>query len=663
MTIVTVQGKTIQFPDTMSSDEIKAVLQKKFPSPKTNGKAANQDKSLLESTKENVEGLARGGLKGATFNFSDELVGALGAFGARIARPDLFEGESLKETTQRGVEIQRAKEQAAKEAAPKSFLTGEIGGAIGTSAAGLSTKAGGKLAGFVANAPTKAGAFARGGLAAAPAGALQSFGQAEGDVLERTPEAIGGGAFTALTAGSLTAGGKALAEKFAPKVKTALSDIPLTLGQSTQNAIQQSFEESALKGAKGETAQQALSGFRELQENAIKRKLSDIKVKDGNEFELISSVVDSIKDSRSAMNSKVSDAYRKAGKSGMAVLDTRLIRNSLGESIKDIEEKFVLADSPNARKLINQFRRFTKDDKTPSNIIRPIIFDGVGLTTLTDIVQLEKWRSRVTTAANNTNNRQEAAFLSAVRTQYDNFVDDVLDNALVQGDEQTLRLYKSARNLRKDFGKRFESDKIVSKILTEDTLTPENVTNMIIGAGSVRGKETTARVVDSLYKAAGKNKPEVQEQLKSALLDRVFTRSASKQLGSNEQELLSFAKLDKEINLLLNKNSSLANKVFEKGEVKALQDVREALKFINSKKPGVVNNSNTYEKLAQNIGVFKTIPLINIVSQSIKDASNAKEAARAIGQISPIVKQSANQTKFLLSGAAALPQSQLQENE
>jgi hypothetical protein len=95
--------------------------------------------------------------------------------------------------------------------------------------------------------------------------------------------------------------------------------------------------------------------------------------------------------------------------------------------------------------------------------------------------------------------------------------------------------------------------------------------------------------------------------------------------------------------------------VFDKKELESLKGIRQALNVINSKKPGVVNNSNTFEKLSQNIGTFKTIPIMNIVSQSLRDASNAKQAARAIGQIKPIIEQSRGQTKFLLSGAAALP--------
>lgn len=610
----------------------------------------NAKKSIGQEITETGEGLGRGFVQGGTLGFADELVGALGAFGARTLRPDLFEGETFSETAQRGIKTQRTKEAEAKEAAPASFLTGEILGAIGTGAAGLKTKAGGKLANFVSKAPSKTSAFLRGGSASVPIGAIQGFGGAEGGFGERVPETIKGGGTAFAAGGTLTAGGKAFAEKFAPKIKRAIAEIPLTLGQSTQNAILQSFEESALKGAKGEVAQEALSGFRELQENAIKRKLSDIKPKSGDEFSLVNDVVSSIKSSRTAMSNKVDAAYESAKLSGEAALDKKLLRNTLGKSIRDIEEKFVLADSPNARKLIKEFRNITKDNKQPSKII--------GLekpATPADITQLEKWRSRVTSAANNTNNRQEAKFLSSIRTQYDSFVDDVLDNALIQGDEQALQAYKNARNLRKDFGKRFESDKIVAKILTNDELTPQNVVNMITGAGSISGKQNTANTINALYKAAGDNKQQVQQQLKSATIDRLFSRSTSSELGSTGEQLLSFAKLDKELNQLLNKNSTLASRVFDKKELESLKGIRQALNVINSKKPGVVNNSNTFEKLSQNIGTFKTIPIMNIVSQSLKDASSAKQAARAIGQIKPIIEQSSGQTKFLLSGAAALP--------
>jgi hypothetical protein len=339
------------------------------------------------------------------------------------------------------------------------------------------------------------------------------------------------------------------------------------------------------------------------------------------------------------------------------VLSKKLARDVLGNAIKSVQERFVLADSPNAKKLIKDFKKLTKTIKETSLIIGTHKPD-----TPLDVVGLEKWRSRVTTAANNTKNRQEAKFLSAIRTQYDNFVDDVIEKSLITGDEQTLRLYKKARDLRKDFGKRFESDKIVSKILTDETLTPENVTNMIFGAGTLKGKETSARVIDSLYKAAGNDAIKAQGELKSAIMSRLLERATSKELSSAGEELLSFAKLDTEINNLIYKNNSLARKIFSPNEIKAFNNISEALKFINSKKPGVVNNSNTFEKLAQNIGTFKRIPIVNVVADSLKDARNATEAARSIMQIKPVVQQSATQSKFLLSGAVAMPENLLRND-
>jgi hypothetical protein len=600
---------------------------------------------------------ARGAVQGATFNFADELIGTLGASGARAYRPDLFKNETFEQTQARAIEIQRIKEDQATQESPAAQMAGEFVGTLAGGAAGLSTKLGKKVVDVVAAAPTKMQAFLRGGVAAAPAGVVQGMGGATGTFGERVPEGITQGATTALTAGALTSGGKLLAETFAPKIKKAIAEIPLTLGQSTQNALVQSFEESALKGAKGEIAQQALSGYRELQENAVRRKLSDISPKTGKDVDIVSDVVTAIKESRSAMDNAVNQAYEAARQSGEAVLSKKLARDVLGNAIKSVQERFVLADSPNAKKLIKDFKKLTKTIKERSLIIGTHTPD-----TPLDVVGLEKWRSRVTTAANNTKNRQEAKFLSAIRTQYDNFVDDVIEKSLITGDEQTLRLYKKARDLRKDFGKRFESDKIVSKILTDETLTPENVTNMIFGAGTLKGKETSARVIDSLYKAAGNDAIKAQGELKSAIMLRLLDRATSKELSSAGEELLSFAKLDTEINNLIYKNNSLARKIFSPNEIKAFNNISEALKFINSKKPGVVNNSNTFEKLAQNIGTFKRIPIVNVVADSLKDARNATEAARSIMQIKPVVQQSATQSKFLLSGAVAMPENLLRND-
>lgn len=605
-----------------------------------------------EEAVEELTATGRGILQGVTLGFADELVGALGAIGARIVRPDLFQDETAAQTTARGIDIQRAQEQAAREKAPKSFIGGEVAGALGTSLAGLGTKVGQKVAEFVARAPSTfglRGAVARGGVVSAPVGGIQAFGGAEGDILGRSQAAALGFGVAAVTGGALTGIGKEIAKRRAPKIDLSTEDIPLTLGERTQDAAQQSFEESALKGGKGALAQSTLTQFKALQQKAVQRKISDIKTLPGTEFQLLDDVVSVVSKERQALDDAVGNAFTAAKEGGKATISGTDIKGILLNSIDDIQKNFNLSTLPKGQALFDELTKL-------SNKKSELSLTTLGRTILpTDIVRLENWRRKVTRVAFNSNDREEKAFATAIRVQYDTFLKEILDQSLVQGDDATIKLYQTARGLRARFGKEFENDKLLAKIVTDETLTPENVSNIIFGAGAVKGKQSTVNLIDSIYKAAGDNKPVVQEQLKSAALDRIFTRSLSQQITATGEPIISFAKLNTELKGLLTRNASLAKKIFTQEEITGLQKMSGTLNFIVSKKPGVVNASNSFEKLAQNIGMFRKIPGINVLTESIRDANNASQAADAISGLLSLLRQPVKQTKFVLSVGASVP--------
>lgn len=205
MPVINTPEGPINFPDTMSDDEIKEVLRKKFPPSESTISGAN---------------IARAAAQGLTFGFADELEAGLRS----LAGPESYE-EELEEV--RG-EVKRFREEA-----PLAAFATEVVGSLPTALlGGLGVaRAAGQLAG---RAPTVARVLQRPvGAAAAEGvlgGAVYGAGAAEEDRLA--------GAQTGAALGGLLGGGAAAA---LPRVTQAARemirrDVPLTAGQALGGA-------------------------------------------------------------------------------------------------------------------------------------------------------------------------------------------------------------------------------------------------------------------------------------------------------------------------------------------------------------------------------------------------------------------------------------------
>lgn len=147
-------GRAIM-PKFISDDEM-AKLEQANPSPKSNKKVISDDEMMsLEEAERNKPGYTESGLRGlaqgASFGFADELTG-------------LLESALTDKSYEQARDESRANYKAAEEANPKTYLGGQIGGAVGTALVpGLQGAGVAKLAAM---------------------GAAQGLGSSEADLLE-----------------------------------------------------------------------------------------------------------------------------------------------------------------------------------------------------------------------------------------------------------------------------------------------------------------------------------------------------------------------------------------------------------------------------------------------------------------------------------------------
>lgn len=165
----------VNFPDEMPPEQIKGLIASKFP----------QEVEKISK----FEGFTRGLKNMASFGLDDELRGFGRAVGSKIRGDE----RSFGDLVGRGIDEIRGEYERSQEQQPGATLTGEIAGAVvpaflpGGQALSARVSSGGRMA-----------RVAKSGLAAGGASAAYGFGSAEGNPLERLPNAAayGAGGFT-----------------------------------------------------------------------------------------------------------------------------------------------------------------------------------------------------------------------------------------------------------------------------------------------------------------------------------------------------------------------------------------------------------------------------------------------------------------------------------
>lgn len=620
--------------------------------------------------------------------FGTDIGGALGAA--------IYGGESDKPF----IEKQRmAKQELEKQAAlgeqqyPVTSTLGNIATAVPTAIALTPAK--------LLQAPTVAARAIKGGLAAAGLGAL--YGAGEGNTIkERASNAITRGItdapmgiFGSLGADVIGAGyqgvrnlsGKAAslfgqnlrqAQGVAidvqpaglglddvknalisanPKSTLSMDTIPLTKGQATQNAAQQSLEYGAQAGAYGQEAQKMALEARELQSQAAKNVLSDISgspISTESPLNAANNLISGLKQSYASAKAKTNLAYKnvrdltdEAGKPLMVAGE--YVRSSVLPSIKEWKRNgnstgfdLTLDGMQNAKKLYDRGVKIADNPKI----------------TALNFFRMEQWRGSVSSAIANSKTPAEKAFLSGMLQRYDTAMQQLPREAVKSGDYAILDAMEKARGARKAQGVLFERSKIVKDVLTNENLTNEQFYNTISSLGAGSG----SYVRDILRTAA--NEPAKQaalrQQIKQSVIGSVLNKSMLSEVSEESlksgkiDKLVSFDKLATNLEKFVNNKTLFNQVVANKAEQEALKDVLRKATLIKSAKPGTRNYSNTaYTLLNVLTKVSPSATSANVFGMGAGSALKAMGEAGAEQELSqslaPVLKGIVDENKNVLT--------------
>lgn len=358
--------------------------------------------------------------------------------------------------------------------------------------------------------------------------------------------------------------------------------------------------------------------------------------------EMVQGAAARLQQQAAALNDKIGAAYAKAGEGARMAVGADAVA-SLPARMREAARDFDLHPSitPSAARTLEQVQNATQ------SILGGI--DGGNVKGVT-LKALETQRRILNNNIQGAANPTDRAALTAMKREFDAWMDDAVDTALVSGDPSALQSLKEARALRAEYGRRFEggkdSDKFIAGLL-DGSKTPEELLNVALGASSV-SKMGGARFINRL-KVAADNDPQILDGLRAAHFARLTT-------GKNG-EPLAMGQIIRNIKTTEYSNASVVHALYTKPQWNQIRFLASALDPLVAK-GDFARTSGTTERLFRMLGgqfggLAQNTPIVGeMLVKPFVAGKNALQAERAV--TAPIRQPVAPQPYTAQIGAAML---------
>lgn len=388
---------------------------------------------------------------------------------------------------------------------------------------------------------------------------------------------------------------------------TGTTKIDLRKGQLTQEADDLAFETQAKAGTYGDQAQKIIQGADDTQkQQIIEAGQGTQAVLGGVTSPTVTSagegaerVISGLTQQRSALAKEVDKAYDLARSSNIKVpkesVDdlyfnlNRNINKDFGGTLEGTNQNFLAQlQKMSAFKNIKNF----------------------------NVKYLEGWRQRVSKFAYNTNDKQQSAIAKAMIKQYDEWTDGIIQNAIKNGDDNTLAVWKDARSLRKKLAQEYEADKIIND-LTSGNYSPEQTINKIFG-GSKAGFSLNS--IQALTKLKKLLTPDEFKILKEEAFLRLLGNQTDNTITSAQKFVTAF-------NQSMKTNKTVMNTIFDADEIAILTRLKNVLQATTP--PAVGKGGNPSGTAMEIIRIIKNMfgPAGRVAESVIKTFGGSKAMA------------------------------------
>lgn len=371
--------------------------------------------------------------------------------------------------------------------------------------------------------------------------------------------------------------------------------VPLTRGDVTRDTKQQAFESAVERGApiEGVTpeAAEGLKSTRNLQQEVLGETADALRARTGTGGPAGEAAQRALLAEQQAAKKGVSDAYTAAGESGAALSGEGF--SQLSRTVaRDFRVNYGPSAAPKVNGIVNELSAFSK--AAPGKIIK------------VNIQSLERWRQRLTAVSRGSDAVESGAAKAAIK-QYDAFMDDAVEKALISGDLEAIKTFRDAGRLRRIYYKKFEADELVKRIVqTVDDdlskaagdvtlkLTPTESMNLLFTASNGLGaRQGSARAVVRIKSILGADSEAFKALKEEALLRMFSAASKGTALGDDLGRTFSGDKFASAFEKSMQGSPELMRALFTQSEIKTMAQLRRVALLATNRVPGAVNYSNT----------------------------------------------------------------------
>lgn len=375
----------------------------------------------------------------------------------------------------------------------------------------------------------------------------------------------------------------------APLTQNADELFPKTAGQRTQVADIQRLENNAIAGTISPKAQEAGFDMLNKQNESFKKLITKIggDVESGRNINgILDDVSKTVQGKAGELKASVNDAYELAKQGKGVKIGKAEIQQGLWKNIAEIRREggYDITQMPNAKTVLQRLGKYSQDRKG---------------TTLTNVKlgELENFRKQASQARQRTTDPTEKKFLGDVVRSYDNFMENTAASAVDIGDKNAINAFKTAVKTRAEYGKLFQSNKLVEDIVSGEKSLDDTV-KAFMGTGAIKGKTEMANNLQAVLTATGKEADNVRADLQNAFMKRLYDRvSGGKLEGKPDATKVSPAKLKTELENLFVHQEEFATKLYGKDAVKTANKAIKELSLINSQQPSTKNASGSGEMI------------------------------------------------------------------
>jgi len=348
--------------------------------------------------------------------------------------------------------------------------------------------------------------------------------------------------------------------------------IPLTLGQATGDVRQIASEEAMRNAGRGSLAQKIMQRFDLAQRKAIEEEAGVVgqvvapNARAVNQAEAGGTIYEMLRGQKQQMKGAVTKAYDATDLRALNIPVSAVDEMPLRVQ-KIIQEQDLILDESLTPAAIKAF------DEVKNAVPK---MEGVNVTDI-NLKSLESTRRKLNTIYGAAANETDQKVISAIRNEFDNWLDDTITKGLASGDPDQLAKLKDARASARDYFAKFKVDpkapdvdaqKIIDKIASKD-LTPVETMNYLFGTSKIGENQVAVRVAKKFKDIFGENSDQFNE----------FRQAAYMRLVQDTQgNVKPASKIVKEVDeLIMGKGAQLANEIFTPEQVKSLKEFRTAL--------------------------------------------------------------------------------------